>query len=348
MSVRILAALSCLLLLAAGGRDVGSGLPHAPILSRAPLPVAGTTEALPDLGHVRWERMQASPADTLSTYVRLLTRDAIWEQAAVVPVRFDVYHPQGFALVGDHLFLSSVEILEPTRRFDPPSDGFDRSTGRGRGHLFKLNLDGELVAHVELGEGDVYHPGGIDFDGTSIWVPVAEYRPHSRTIVYRVDPQTMEATEAFRFAEHLGGIVLNIDDRTLHAVSWGSRRFYTWRIDEVLDRSRSEIPPEPAQSPNPAHYVDYQDCQYVGDGEALCTGVSRITGPEHTVALGGMELIDLREGRPLHQVPVPLWTEAGVPMTQNPVAFEISGNGLRAYFLPEDDDGRLFVYDVAY
>jgi len=25
----------------------------------------------------------------------------------------------------------------------------------------------------------VYHPGGIDFDGVNIWVPVAEYRPDS-------------------------------------------------------------------------------------------------------------------------------------------------------------------------
>jgi hypothetical protein len=59
-------------------------------------------------------------------------------------------------------------------------------------------------------------------------VPVAEYRPNSRSIVYRVDPATMKADEVFRFPDHIGGIVRNTDDNTLHGVSWGSRRFYRW------------------------------------------------------------------------------------------------------------------------
>ena len=35
----------------------------------------------------------------------------------------------------------------------------------------------------------MYHPGGIDYDGRHIWVSVAEYRPNSRSIVYRIDPE---------------------------------------------------------------------------------------------------------------------------------------------------------------
>ena len=35
----------------------------------------------------------------------------------------------------------------------------------------------------------------------------------------------------FRFADHIGGIVHNTDDNTLHGVSWGSRRFYRWTLD---------------------------------------------------------------------------------------------------------------------
>ena len=63
-------------------------------------------------------------------------------------------------------------------------DGFDRDTGEGVGHLFKLNMKGNLIADLTLGEGSMYHPGGIDYDGQSIWVPVAEYRPNSRAITY--------------------------------------------------------------------------------------------------------------------------------------------------------------------
>jgi len=48
----------------------------------------------------------------------------------------------------------------------------------------------------------------------------------------------------------------------------------------------------------------------------------------------------------VHQVPVPLWTANGTDMTHNPVWIEPSGAGLRAYFMPEDDDSTLYIYDV--
>ena len=61
-----------------------------------------------------------------------------------------------------------------------------------------------------------------------------------------------------------------------------------------------------------------------------------------------MDLVDLRQVRPVHQVPVELWTETGRPMTQNPVWTEPCGEGLRVYFMPEDHASRLFVYEVSF
>ena len=118
-----------------------------------------------------------------------------------------------------------------------------------------------------MGEGAIYHPGGIDYDGTSIWVPLAEYRPDSRAIVYRVDPRTMKATEVLRFADHIGAIVHNTDDRTLHGVSWGSRRFYRWTLDADGRVTNAGVAPEKLRTLNTSHYLDYQDCKYAG-GEA--------------------------------------------------------------------------------
>ena len=119
----------------------------------------------------------------IAPLVRGIDRTTGWEHVATIPLVFDTFHPQGLARVGDRLFLSSVEILEPTERYPEPLDGYDRTPGRGVGHLFVLDLEGNLLADVVLGEGDVYHPGGIDTDGTSVWVPVAEYRPDSASIV---------------------------------------------------------------------------------------------------------------------------------------------------------------------
>jgi hypothetical protein len=282
--------------------------------------------------------------------VRLLTRDSVWTLVASVPIAFPVHHPQGMVKIGDTLFVSSVEVRVPPRRYPRPLEGvgYDRDTGQGVGHVFKIDKTGRLIADVEVGAGTIYHPGGIDYDGTHIWVPVAEYRPNSRSIVYRIDPQQLKASEVLRFDDHIGAIVHNTDDNTLHGVSWGSRRFYRWTLGPNGDVTNATARPETLRTPNPSHYIDYQDCKYAGARRMLCAGVTEIrqTPDGPPFRLGGLELVDLAEGRPLHQVPVLLWTRGGLDMTHNPVWIEPSGSGLRAYFMPEDDKATLYVYEV--
>jgi len=67
------------------------------------------------------------------------------------------------------------------------------------------------------------------------------------------------------------------------------------------------------------------------------------------LSLGGLELLDLRTGRAVHQLPVEQWTETGRPMTQNPFWIEplpAPAEGLRAYFLPEDGQSTLYIYEI--
>ena len=269
--------------------------------------------------------MQPDARSIVADRVQTLTRSSSWTLAASVPIAFRTFHPQGMVKIGATLFVSSVEVI-------------DRDAGKGVGHLFKIDMRGQLVADLRLGEGAIYHPGGIDYDGQHIWVPVAEYRPDSRSIVYRVDPATMKAAEAFRVDDHIGAIVHNTDDHTLHGVSWGSRRFYRWTLDGA-GRGRTL---------NTSHYLDYQDCKYVGRRRMLCTGVTEIGQAPGAppFRLGGIDLVDLDDGRPVHQVPVLLWTAGGLDMTHNPVWLEPSTTGLRGYFMPEDDRSTLYVYEV--
>ena len=271
----------------------------------------------------------------LADRVTALTRNSVWKLAASVPVRFRTFHPQGMVKIGETFFVSSVEVR-------------NRDTGDGTGHLFSIDSTGDLLTDLKLGEGPIYHPGGIDYDGQSIWVPVAEYRPDSRSIIYRVDPKTMKATEVLRFADHIGAIVHNADDDTLHGVSWGSRRFYRWTLGRDGRITNGATPPERLRTFNTSHYLDYQDCKYAGARRMLCTGVTEMRQPSAPSAfrLGGIDLIDLRDGRPLHQVPVLLWTAGGLDMTHNPVWLEPTAAGLRGYFMPEDDTSTIYVYDV--
>ena len=290
----------------------------------------------------------AGPDTVVSDRVKQLTRGTQWRQVAAIPLGFDTQHPQGMVKIGDHFYVSSVEIKTPTKRFPQLTDGYDRDTGEGAGHLFKFDATGKLLADLPLGEGSIYHPGGIDYDGRYIWVPVAEYRPNSRAIVYRVDPATMKATEVFRYGDHIGGIVHNTDDKTLHGVSWGSRRLYRFTLDDQGRVTNANVPPEQLRKPNRSGYIDYQDCKYMGRREMLCSGLNNYQmkkeGPRFP--LGGLEIVDLRSDQAISQMPIELWTESGFPMTQNPVWIETTASGLRAYFMPEDGKSTLYVYEA--
>jgi len=280
--------------------------------------------------------------------VKQLTRGVQWRPVATIPIQFNTHHPQGMVKIGDFFYVTAVEIRTPTKRFPQLQGGYDRDTGEGQGHVFKFDDKGKLVTDLLIGEGSVYHPGGIDYDGRYIWVPVAEYRPNSRAIIYRVEPSTMKSQEVFRYADHVGGIVHNTDDDTLHGVTWGSRRFYRWTLDGQGRVTNADVPPESLRRLNHSHYIDYQDCKYLGRGEMLCSGLNNYQlkkdGPRF--ALGGFEVVDLATNLAVHQVPVEQWTDSGLPMTQNPFWVEPTAGGLRAYFMPEDEKSTIYVYEA--
>jgi hypothetical protein len=271
-----------------------------------------------------------SPRSAIADRVSRLTRSTEWIRVNTIPVQFRTFHPQGMVKIGDRFFVSSVEV-------------HDREAGAGVGHLFQFDISGRLLADLTLGEGAMYHPGGIDYDGRHIWVPVAEYRRYSRSIVYRIDPKAMKAEEVLRFSDHLGAVVHDTDDNSLHAVSWGSRTFYSWPI-AADGRVRST---EVRRTVNPSHYVDYQDCKYSGRRTMVCTGVTEIrqSRDEPPFRLGGIELIDLSDHRPLHQVPLLQWAN-GIDLTHNPAWLEPTADGVRGYFMPEDDRSTVYVLEA--
>ena len=297
------------------------------------------------------ENDDGDASDVESRFVRL-TKGSDWDLVSSETLDFPTGHPQGMTRVGNEFFLSSVEIETRPEMYDGTRDGYDRSAGEGTGLLFRMSLDGELADTLELGDGDMYHPGGIDYDGENIWVPVAEYRPDSHSIIYRVDPESLEAVEVFRFPDHIGGLSYDPDTGNLHGVSWGSRRLYTWELDDNLELVDADADPESLMAPNKQHYVDYQDCQYVGNSRMLCSGLStyRMDSDSPAFPLGGIELVDLTSQTPVFQLPILLFTEGETErvMTQNPFYVETAGEGLRFYFIPEDDESKLYVYEAVF
>jgi hypothetical protein len=268
--------------------------------------------------------------DQVARAFEATTRSTAWTQVARIPLRFPTFHPQGFALVGDLIFLSSVEVLEAPVRYPAPVDGYDRTPGKGIGHLFVLDRQGNLKKDIRIGEGTAYHPGGIDYDGENVWVPAAEYRPNSRAIVYKVNPKTFEVTEQFRVRDHVGGVVRDRRTGLVHGVSWGSRTLYEWTAKGK----------QLAAEPNQSHLLDYQDCDYVSRSKQLCGGVTGLpTATGGSYELGGLALLDLNDhNRILHEIPFPAFSAAGHSVTRNPVALEVEDKKLRLFTAPDDGE----------
>lgn len=283
---------------------------------------------------------QALAAPSLADRLMTLDRATAWTQTASIPVAFPTFHPQGMVKVGSQFFVSSVEIKQYPARLAGAPGG--RSPGAGVGHLFRMSAEGALLGDLVLGEGDAYHPGGIDFDGESLWVSVAEYRPDSATIVYRVDPETLKAVEVLRVADHIGAVAYDPKTRTLHGVSWGGRRFYAWKLKPGGGASAPKV------VRNPSSYIDYQGCRHLGGRRMLCSGLADYRSPKGgSLSLGGLEIVDLKDHRPVWQAPVALWSPSGRAMTQNPVFVETAASGVRAWFMPDDDRSTLFAYEAA-
>ncbi len=272
---------------------------------------------------------------------RDLDRTTPWELTDRIALDFSTHHPQGFALVGNRIFMSTVEIIEPTVKYPEPRNGYDRSPGKGVGHVLVLTREGRLLRDIELGRGHMYHPGGIDFDGHDVWVPVAQYRPDSRAVMYTVDPRTYTVRERFTYDDHVGGAVRDDETGDVHGVSWGSRRMFRWSVGGRLKDA----------SANRSHLLDYQDCAYVDRGKQICSGVTGLaTADGGSYELGGLALLGLRNGEILHELPFPYFSAAGHVATRNPVALEIDGDTVRLFAAPDDGEEiagtELLVYEA--
>lgn len=272
---------------------------------------------------------KSDPVTDVAAAVRGLGRNTRWELVDRHPLSFPTFHPQGLAFVDGRTFVSSVEITdEPRWAENSERNPAGRSTGAGVGHLFVLE-EGRLIRDLALGEGAIYHPGGIGFDGENVWLSVAEYRADSRSIVISVDPATLEIRERFRVADHIGWVLRDPGRDVIYGGSWGSRRFYTWTPDgRELDSWL-----------NPSSFVDYQDGQYVSPGVVLCSGIANLPQPSGgRYELGGIALVDIVSRRIIHELPVPEFSNAGHVVTRNPFAVTMDDAGLRLHVAPDDGE----------
>ena len=253
--------------------------------------------------------------EALTHTLRRAHRATPWELVDRRPLAFDAGHPQGMSRVAGTWWISTVDLAAR------------------RGWVLGVDDDGRLVDRVAVGDAERYHPGGMGFDGTALWVPCAEYRPRSTTTVVRLEPGATPSG-VFEVDDHVGAIVRAGADGDLVGWTWGSRRFRRWRIDgELVDERR-----------NPGGFVDHQDGHWLDTGHVLCGGVGAVATPGGLLTIGGLALLRAADLVVEHEVPFPGYSPTGRVGTHNPLWVEVVDDRVLLHLLPDDGAGTLFTW----
>jgi hypothetical protein len=218
---------------------------------------------------------------------------------SIVALEGETHHVQGIDVDNGTLWVSSV----------------DAKSRRGWVFVFDRKT-GKMKHSVEVQNGDRFHPGGLSREGTSIWVPVAEYRRSSTTNMQKRNAQTLALETEFAVNDHIGAVAVVKDQ--LVGANWDAREFYVW------SKSGKEI----QKLANPTG-VAIQDMKYVNG--TLIAGGLRKDKSGVVVCLDWPSLKVLRTmetGK----------TDRGVTFTQEGLAVQ----GRTLYLLPEDGPSRLF------
>jgi hypothetical protein len=294
----------------------------------------------------------ASDGEAIIELFQTLDRTTIWNSIANISFEGDVFEPEGLVRLGPHRFVvSSGEYTELTKKYPHPINGTDRTPGKGFAHLMVYNGQGERIADATITEKgeEEYHNGGIDYDGKWIWGTVSQYRPNSTAYVYKADPLSLTTQTVLRYNDHLGGAIHDTIKNSLTTLNWGSRNASTWALNNTIPDGCSIQEPQ-STIRNPSHFVDYQDCKWLGQSKfyrgtsvMLCSGVATVDGGYH---LGGIALVDAETMLPLAEVPITLQSTLGVRMTQNPMDVSVENGRLRFYWLPDQRNSTLYVYEA--
>lgn len=210
-------------------------------------------------------------------------------------------HVQGIDTDGVSLWVSSVDAKA------------------GKGFLRRFQLDPpRLEAAVEVQEGDRIHPGGIALREGLVWVPVAEYRRNSTSVIQARDARTLELKSSFMVSDHIGCLAAGPEG--LMGANWDAREVFEWNFGGDLRQKRA----------NP-HAAAYQDWKLLA-GRLIAGGL--LNKRE-----GVIDVLDPRNLQLLRRVPVGR-TSRGVVETQEGLAL----HGRHVYLLPEDGQSRLFLY----
>ncbi len=211
-------------------------------------------------------------------------------------------HVQGIAFSKKNLFLSAVDKEEKV------------------GYLFKIDPKTYyLIDQIKMKIGNIFHPGGISFNGEYLYLPLAGYKPHSSTIILKIDPDTMEPVSSFVVNDHIGAVTTD-GEGFIFGMNWDARDIYIWDTSGNLLKT----------FPN-KQKIAYQDIEY-SNGILYCSGIKI-----HTLMGGRVDLYKFDR----NTLTLTLKESLSMPQLETDKVRSIASEAMTLkegylYFVPED------------
>ncbi len=193
------------------------------------------------------------------------------------------------------------------------------------------------------------HPGGFDSDGTNLWIPLAESKPKSRSVVCAfaeldmIPQKTLQPRVSFPVDDHIGAVAIIRTTGTILGASWDTEAVYVWDRTGRLQRTLSSVdlrrrglgPHSISNSPGLA----VQDWKIV-ENQLFASGLLIGSLTENIRNRSRLLLFDdfLNEKFRVSTVSLPL--QEGLELSREAMAISDAS----AFFLPEDlgQTNRLF------
>jgi hypothetical protein len=186
------------------------------------------------------------------------------------------------------------------------------------------------------------HPGGMQSDGTRLWVPLAESKRNGRSVICAFQLKELEPGRRlksdfeFPVTDHIGALAASADHQLLFGANWDTEKVYVWDFKGRLQRTLTGTELKErglgvVAGPDGRAGVAVQDWKVTRE-RLFASGVLRAPGP--AAESPGSRLLwftgFLARDFPRHTVPLPL--RNGTELAREAMAFSDGA----IYFLPED------------
>ena len=242
-------------------------------------------------------------------------------------------HIQGLELAGGKYYVTARrDDVRPRRalllRTDPAAKGWDVWD------ITPVDAQGAVTG--------LDHPGGMQSDGTRLWIPLAESKRNSRAIVRAflladlVTGRQLKPVFEFPVNDHIGAVAVSAEQGLLFGANWDTEKVYVWDLKGSLQRALTGDELEArglgvVAGPEGRAGVAVQDWKVVGD-RLYASGLLR--SPKLATASPASRVCWFERflERDFQRRTITLPRREGVELAREAMA--ISGGSV--YFLPED------------